>query len=493
MRLQLSFIYLTLKFIFYLSTDVNGQHDDEEEYNPHKRLYEWAVQRPTGTEITVAISDSNVSRDIQIGKLQPFFYVGRYPDEFIQLLNTSKTLSPKPIIFTSAEITTLTSDPDDESKNKRIVTQIKFYQKLQEIRCTNYVHLLFILPDVKDSLEDISRYVYNMIDVSYKGKFIVNAWIWELHIKLLGLQSSKLENGTFLNDHLPEINETLMKSIMSCRENKYLMDHFDHTLKHYMNEPRDHLLLQTFLEIYDQTIYRSVKDKELYTLRIGEENFLFRSMWDFARELIGDTSGLDIHWYYMYDLLVKHIENINDQYEKRVWTTQPSKYIEYHELILDAIKARLYSYIWIHLVVYQKLGCGAQKDHDWFLKKLNENLDFIYTDQQPFNEVLILLSKISERDDEKITEAIKILSKEVNRILISHTEPQHMYQKAEINNRFVERICMDVNSKFLEQNTIDLDLFVCVTKKRLNGSNLSALLFYINGTKTTDFVLSNTI
>ncbi|XP_050431100.1 uncharacterized protein LOC126839727 [Adelges cooleyi] len=194
MRFQLSVFCLTLNFICYLSTGVNRCDNDYEESRPRRHyetLHRKTLLRPTASEITIAISESNVARGIQVEHLQQFFYAGQYPIDFIRLLDTYKTLSYEPIHFSSGEITTLTSNYNDGSKTNRILTQLKFYRKIQEIQCTNSVLLKFSLPNVGSSLDVIVKYVYNMIEMSYRGKFVVSAWLWELHRKLLDMKNSK--------------------------------------------------------------------------------------------------------------------------------------------------------------------------------------------------------------------------------------------------------------------------------------------------------------
>ncbi|XP_050431391.1 UDP-glucosyltransferase 2-like [Adelges cooleyi] len=101
---------------------------------------------------------------------------------------------------------------------------------IQEIQCMNYVLLRFVLPKVKDGgLKGVSDFMYYMIEMSYKGKFVVTTWLWELHIKLLGLQQNMLEPQTFLETHLTKINEILQKSITLCRDNNYLKEKFDYS------------------------------------------------------------------------------------------------------------------------------------------------------------------------------------------------------------------------------------------------------------------------
>ncbi|XP_050444354.1 uncharacterized protein LOC126847952 [Adelges cooleyi] len=497
MRVKLSFIFLLLKLVlFYSSTDVNGKDDDDLQsfmYRARQRLHNMAVLKPTGSEITTAIRDSTVSQDIQIDVLQQFFYVGQYPVDLIRLMNKSKTLCSKPITFSDDEITTLTSSHNDQQRRQnRIVTQMKFYRKLQEMQCANYVQLKFILPDVEGSLEVIADYVYNIIDMAYKGKFVVSAWLWKLHLKLLALREFTLGRQTFLNNHLPEIDKTLIKLIALCRQNEYLMKNYDYTIKHYSNgAARRHLLFDGILKIYDQKYHRFVANNERrYTLHIGLQHLLLSSMWRFKRDLFYDISGLRSDWESVYNEFEKYNASMENQYENGEWTAQPLEFIKYQEIVLDVIKAKVYSYIWIHLVAYQAGERVAPSDHDSFIFRINFGIGFIYTDDQIFNEVLIAICDIRGSDDGKINDTVRILSREVNRILSNYTEPNH-YEQARIDSGFIERICKMENSTLLKDIGYNFDRFISTAQRHLDGLNLNLLLFYIIGNKTIDYVLPN--
>lgn len=93
------------------------------------------------------------------------------------------------ICLNSEEITALTLNYNsDSSNNNRILTQFKFHCKIQEIQCANIVLLKFSLPEVGSSLDVIAKYVFSMIEMSYKWKFVVSAWLWKLNLILADLQ-----------------------------------------------------------------------------------------------------------------------------------------------------------------------------------------------------------------------------------------------------------------------------------------------------------------
>ncbi|XP_050431394.1 uncharacterized protein LOC126839971 [Adelges cooleyi] len=500
MRFQLRLIFVILKFVFYLPTNVNGRGDEEvveeslqsRNISNHKKLYDTVVRRPTAAEITNAISDPNLFQEIQAESLHKFFFTGQYPSGFIQLLNTYETLSPNPIKLSDGEILMLTFKYDRGSLNRRIVTQLKFYRKIQEIQCMSYVLLNVVLPKVKDDgLKSVSDYVYYMIDMSYKGKFVVTPWLWDLYIKLLGLRQSKLEPQTFLETHLTGINETLQKMITSCRVYNYLKEDFD-----YSNQD---VLMKMYLKIHDRSYQYFIENNESQKLYIRTiENFFVTNPWKIKAAWFPDQlnlqTGFVFNWKNIYDVLQNEMAYINDQHAKREWITQPSKYIKYHEIILDVVLANFYNYIWLHLVVYQKTGIKALLYHEVFLDLLTASsiLHFIYIEDQILNEVLILLSQIYLPDDEKINELINILSEEVNRILKNVSGPNYpRFRKAIIHEVFVIEKSENKDSEFLKYHAMRFEQFVEDTIDILSGFNLSLLSFYINGNETVDFVFPN--
>lgn len=67
MKVQLGVICLTLELIFYISTEVSGDgEDDDFRKRGRQHMITMAALRPTASEITIALSDSKVSGDIQV-------------------------------------------------------------------------------------------------------------------------------------------------------------------------------------------------------------------------------------------------------------------------------------------------------------------------------------------------------------------------------------------------------------------------------------------
>ncbi|XP_050434956.1 uncharacterized protein LOC126842111 isoform X7 [Adelges cooleyi] len=484
MKLQLKIIFLVLKFVFCFLTEANGKDDENEKENErriqHERLSEKVLRKPTVSEITSAISDSEVYQKIQVERLQQFMYIAPYEVAFIETLNAYKTLSSRPIEFSTNDITTLTSKCDDgESLNNRILTQIKFYRKLQEIHCTNCVFLKAALAQGEDDLKDIVHYVYLMIDMSYRGGFIVSDWLWKLHVQLLELKKNLLDTSKLPNDCLPEMKESLRKILTECRGNNYIIN--DDPLPSDMSLKMDDQKYRIFF--FDN-----------YKLRLGIDvgNLLLNHLWRLLREFTEKITGLLFRWTCIYPIIEEEINNLSKQYTSGEWPKQPFKHIKLHKVLLDIIKAKWYCYIWIHLFVYQKIGSRAQYYYDMLIHVINAQLNFMYTDDQTFNDVLILLSKIYTPEDDKINTTIELLKNEVNRILRSVTGPNYEYKEATISYELINKKTKRFKDpKFLHDHVNSLKHFVLNINSDMDKTSLSILLFYIRGNQFTDFVFPN--
>ncbi|XP_050434952.1 uncharacterized protein LOC126842111 isoform X3 [Adelges cooleyi] len=459
----------------------DGENEKEAENRiQHERLSEKVLRKPTVSEITSAISDSEIYQKIQVERLQQFMYIAPYWVTFIETLNAYKTLSSRPIEFSTDDITTLTSKhDDDEFLNKRILTQIKLYRKLQEIHCTNCVFLKAALAQGEDDLEDIVDYVYLMIDMSYRGRFIVSGWLWKLHIQLLELQRNELDTFKLPNDCFPEIKESLRKILTECLKNNYIM--ID-----------DYLPSDMSLKMDDRKYRNFFFDNYTLRLEIYVGNLLLDGLWRFEDKFSNNITGLSFGWPNIYPVIKKVVDNLVHQYESREWPKQPFKHIELHEVLLDVIKARWYSHIWIIIFVYQKIGIQAQSRYNRLIEIINEQVCTFLTDDPFFNDVLNLLSELYTPEDEKLDTIIEKLEVEVNRILGSVTEPNSDYGAPTIDLALIRKKTRNYEDhEFLGDLVYRFIIFSLDTSRYLSGTSLSILLFFIRGNQFDDFVFPN--
>ncbi|XP_050434955.1 uncharacterized protein LOC126842111 isoform X6 [Adelges cooleyi] len=484
MKLRLRIMFLILELVFCFLTEGNGNDDENEKETEkriqHERLSEKVLRKPTVSEITSAISDLEIDQKIQVERLQQFMYIAPYWVTFIETLNAYKTLSSRPIEFSTNDIATLTSKhDDDELLNKRILTQIKLYRKLQEIHCTNCVFLKAALAQGEDDLEDIVDYVYLMIDMSYRGRFIVSGWLWKLHVQLLELKKNLLDTSKLPNECLPEIKGSLRKILTECRGNNYIMN----------DEP---LPSDMSLKMDDQK-YR-IFFKKNYKLRLGIDvgNLLLNHFWRLSRGFTENVTGLLFRWTCIYPIINEEIDNLSDQYESGEWPKQPFKHIKLHKVLLEVIKSKWYSHIWIILFVYQKIGSQAQSHYDRLIKIINEEVHFFHTDDPFFNEVLNLLSELYTPEDEKLNTIIEKLEGEVNRILGSVTEPNSGNEGPTIDLKLITSATSNFKyPKFLGILVERFLSFILYTKNLISGTELSILVSYIRGNQFANYIFPN--
>ncbi|XP_050434974.1 uncharacterized protein LOC126842125 [Adelges cooleyi] len=409
-------------------------------------------------------------------------YIAPYEVAFIETLNAYKTLSSRPIEFSTNDITTLTSKCDDgESLNNRILTQIKFYRGLQEILCTNIALLKVALAENVFDLDYIADNVYCMIDMSYVGRYAVSAWLWKLHVQLLELKQNVLDREQkFLDEYIPEIEESLRKILTECRGNNYIVDD-------------DNLKSDKFLEMYDRKSNQIfIADSYKSTLRIDVGNLLLDHLWWLARGYSDDITSLSFGWPNIYPVIKKEIDNLSDQYESGEWPKQPFKHIKLHKVLLDIIKARWYSHIFIILFVYQKIGSQAQRLFDTLIEIINEEVHFFHTDDPFFNDVLNILSELYTPEDEMLNTIIRKLEVEVNYIMGSVTEPNSDYGEPTIDLELITKASRNFKEPKFQANLVDrFRSFISDTERLMSGTNLSILMFYIRGSQFADFVFPN--
>ncbi|XP_050427760.1 uncharacterized protein LOC126837854 [Adelges cooleyi] len=459
MKLQLSFMSIILVLVFFLTTEIDGKPS-----KAHIKLSKTVVIRPTASEITNAISHTNISQEIQVENLQKFFVIGTYSNKFIELLSTYDTLSSNPIVFSSDEIGTLTSDYRKQPRNNRIITQFKLYRKIQEIQCTIYVTLTGVLPFFKDFLAIIADHVHMMIQMLYLGKLAASGWLWELHIKLLGLEHLKLQEEVFREKHLPGINETLNGLITSCQANNYLP-----------------------LDVIWSTIM--AMNSDLYTnmsrLPIDDGYLLLETLQMFPETIFAPIPGFVVDWGNTPDAFKNEMENIMHQYNFGEWTKEPYAYIEFQKQFLDVVRVQLYGHIWVHLVIYKNKGRECRPEHDSFISALNGVIYFAYVDDETFNNVLNLLSELYEPDDEQINQITSIIENEINRILCIVTGSNNAH--AAIDCELIEENCAKKTPTInLETNARCLQQFASNINTGINELPVNVLLFYINGNETTE-------
>ncbi|XP_050437894.1 uncharacterized protein LOC126844082 [Adelges cooleyi] len=205
-------LILILELVFYLTTVASSP------------LIDILVFRPIADEVRNEVGKLDFPNDTKVALLNQYINVGNYSKDFIKLLNTYKTFKNPPINFNDDEIRLLTTSNTQDSLYDKILAQLKYYRKGQEIQCAQYVTLHYKLYfDTKRNTKDISEHVYNMIAMAYKGKFIVFKWLWELYISLWSpTTDNAVQPLNMIADDLEKFRRPLSHLEGLCVQHKYI-------------------------------------------------------------------------------------------------------------------------------------------------------------------------------------------------------------------------------------------------------------------------------
>ncbi|XP_050443590.1 uncharacterized protein LOC126847420 [Adelges cooleyi] len=475
-------------------------------------LIDTLVNRPIADEVRNEVGKLDFPDDTKVALLNQYINVGNYSKDFIKLLNTYKTFKNPPINFNDDEIRLLTTSNTQDSLYDKILAQLKYYRKGQEIQCAQYVTLHYKLYfDTKRNTKDISEHVYNMIAMAYKGKFIVFKWLWELYISLWSpTTDNAVQPLNMIADDLEKFRRPLSHLEGLCVQHKYipvidssasrpsLLDTF---LGRVIFKGKKHRNIKNnkpgLMELSRPYFYNTIeefyqfnhKKHKLYkkntpALPISVNHLCLRCVWHETSLLIEPISKVTIDWPGIEHVYEIDRQKVYDQFEiTHDWTKDPFKHgIRFQQTFIDIIRIKLYCYIWVELSVYKPTD---HIFHVYFKSLIADMLKFSYIEDKTLNKVITLYDKLFCPKKDQIEEVLKILTEEVNTTLASLLESTNKIELADLS---------DINtpssrSDFLDEIEKQLTEIGRQFNGMLDGLTFDVLLFFINGSKNTQLAV----
>ncbi|XP_050437892.1 uncharacterized protein LOC126844081 isoform X1 [Adelges cooleyi] len=517
-------IILTVKLVIQLTTVTSSP------------LTNMLVLRPIDDEIRNAVDELDLRDKTKDTLLEQYINVGSYSNDFIELLNTYNTFKDSPIIFTEDEKRILTTSNTEDSLNDKVLAQLKYYRKIQEIQCADYLILQYILYGTEPNIEEIAKYVYNMIAMAYKGKVVAFKWLWELYINLLspttddGKQPLNMMMQDFENFQKP-----LADLIEMCVEHKYITVKYNDQQNHDRRKSTPHLknklvgYLKLNIKKYrhyepmleesssrpnlivntEETWKLNYEKHELFkknspALPLSFDHLSLKCVWEYTPFLIDPIPNVTIDWTaiektYAFDLQTVQTCGFTN------WKKYPFEYIRFQKSFRDIIMIKLYCYIYVLISVYNP----SDYIFNGYLKSLIvDMLKFSYIEDKTLNNVITLYNKFGKLDDsnendirikiiskEQIDEVLKIITDEVNKILsnliIGYTNKTKLADLSDIKTPSCSHFEVLLNrqsddSKYLLMK-IDNHLteFNRWFERGLDGLTLDVLSFFIDASKNT--------
>ncbi|XP_050437895.1 uncharacterized protein LOC126844083 [Adelges cooleyi] len=495
-------LILILELVFYLTTVASSP------------LIDILVFRPIADEVRNEVGKLDFPNDTKVAFWKQYINVGNYSNDFIELLNTYKTFKDLPIGFNDDEIRLLTTSNTEDSLNDKVLAQLKYYRKSQEIQCAQYMILQYKLYyDRKRNTKEIAEHVYIMIAMAYKGNFIVFKWLWELHIALWSpAKGDQVQQLHMRGQNLEKFRKPLADLIEMCMGHKYLtvidngqqipgrtvsrpslLNKFEgcfifkvkkHTNFKHKKPVSKELIKPPYWFNKIEEFYKLNHEKhELYknipALPLEFNYLTLRCVWHETSFVIKPIWNVTIDWNAIERVYTACRQKVYDQFEiTHNWTKDPFKHIEFQQTFICIIRVKLYCYIWVQLAVYEPT------DHTFnvnYKSLIMEMLNFSYTEDKTLNRVITLYDSLNNPNKDQIEEVLKIIIDEVNTILSNLIGCPNETELADISDLNTT----SARSDFLNRIDKQFKEIGLLINESLDGLTFDVLSFFIDGSKNT--------
>ncbi|XP_050527549.1 uncharacterized protein LOC126897743 isoform X2 [Daktulosphaira vitifoliae] len=470
--------------------------------------------------IAVEIEDDEDNKVLkeQVTYLEEYNLHGYYKRNFINLLNSYRTINDSHTEFSMAEITMLSSDSAECSTFDRVVAQLKYYRKMQEIQCTCYVllrrmlfygrsflnriKLFYDFGHPKANMTAVKNYVYHMLAMLFDGNFVIYNWLWELYVKLVAVADWKANRKFIRPDLFDESERRLDGLIASCEHNDYYHSDGRHR---DIGDPKAGNAFDFFSDAVERYRCRYAAKYKFVIDDYGDffipQNLYLKRVWDWDDAVFEDVPGVVIEWANTRSAFGAEREKVERLLRTGEWIAGPFRHIEYHRMFLAVMKVKLYGYVWFHLYGLLREH-GSRRDrvrslHSEFMEYLyGMMMSFLYSDDAFTVSVLNRLCEIENTGDPTtIEETIASLDDQVNAILNGYNggPPEqgawaYINYEVEWNDKIGSSAGKTDEPDLVKANTYNFYTYFVKMKEELSYLHLTVLSFFIDGSKDTDHI-----
>ncbi|XP_050431222.1 uncharacterized protein LOC126839844 [Adelges cooleyi] len=201
-----------------------------------------------------------------------------------------------------------------------------------------------------DKLTELKEEAGFMVLLFQSGKVKAGKWFWSFYLKIMAMIDYE-SNNNFFGETLFE-DEELLSSIthfiQHCKDHKYLPKNRTETdlVSKNSNVPKDivkdlHKSAQNYYFFFGM---KFVTISHLYLKPFWTENELF----------FGKITGSIIEWLPTIRRHAVEVNKTKEYIENRQWISKPFGHLSYHELVIQIIAVRMYTYMWVMLVIFNK-------------------------------------------------------------------------------------------------------------------------------------------
>ncbi|XP_050431230.1 uncharacterized protein LOC126839854 [Adelges cooleyi] len=301
-------------------------------------------------------------------QISPAYYSSRtFPHSFVKTVNTLKTYNEREIQFCEKEITILTNPVQTYNDTKgRDKVFDKFDTKVQDIICTlslivktKLEYLTNILDGLRsggalevamDKLTVLKAEAGIMVLLFQSGKVKAGKWFWSYFFKILAIieyESNKHFFGETLMEE-EELQSGIISFIKNCKVEKYLPKKITESdlVSKNPNVPKD------IVKYLHKTVLGYYYSFGMNFLKIF--HFYLKPFWTEFKLFFGKITGLIVEWL---PTIRRHVDEVNktkEYIENGQWISKPFGHLSYHELVNQIIAVRMYAYLWVMLVIFNR-------------------------------------------------------------------------------------------------------------------------------------------
>ncbi|XP_050431205.1 uncharacterized protein LOC126839829 [Adelges cooleyi] len=414
-------------------------------------------------------------------KVSPSYYVSQtFSYSYINTVNTLKTYNQQEIIFSEQEMTVLTTPVRtyNDTKNRDKVFD-KFYKKIEDIKCTcslivktKLVHLTNILEALRrGGTIDVAREELNVLkeEAGFMVLLFENAkgkagkWFWSYYFKIMAMIEYE-SNKHFFGEN-PFEEEELQSDITTflqyCKNNKYFPK----------NKPQVDLVSKNpnvpinIFRVLQRSVIIGVHYADIMQ-HISIEYLYLKPLWDEHELLFAKITGSVVEWRPTIRRHAAEVNKTKEFIENREWISKPFGHLTYHKLIQQIISVRMYTYLWVVLLIFNKEMPKMDLIHSQVLyaETMNtiENVQgFIYFTEFLFFDVVGAYNGAMHEDPKNFDSIIARISARVKELLV------------ELNgckSNGIDWISIDINEEFNDGMIIDFlqeynDNFYLISEK----------------------------
>ncbi|XP_050526665.1 uncharacterized protein LOC126897243 [Daktulosphaira vitifoliae] len=411
-----------------------------------------------------------------------------YSEEFIKtVMNDYKTFemySDKgPIIFTDEDLNYLTNYCNGNNKciEKKMLSEIKYKQKIEALQCVNGLVVYCLLHDIKRVKSYNMQQKFNdkyysnlrgimsrMIFLLYTGKVNAHNWFWKIFIRIIAADDNPSDFSLKSNEDFVLYEKLLIEYFNLCQENNYLP-----TLHSNEEEDQSNILyginktdIDAFINNYENFSEIDIENSKIFNI----DNFILRDKFHKISDLFVLSSNCNFYWNGYAKILQGQKSDLKQlsQYYLIQWINEPFNLVKYQNHLVRVIKVNIYYVIWLQFKLLKKiliknknyghvnilissifsnLACEVLSSII-FLQSNNQTLRLIYNQMLTYKKKLVF--------DESVERKLESMSEELKSIIIQ--ELKIIDVKQNIISDFKNNLGMDELQNPRSSEAIIIDL-----------------------------------